>query len=47
MVVAGLPPLGRLATPADVAAAVLFLAGRGGAAITGQMLCIDAGYLLS
>jgi NAD(P)-dependent dehydrogenase (short-subunit alcohol dehydrogenase family) len=46
-VVAGLPPLGRLATPADIAAAVLFLAGNGGAAITGQTLCIDAGYLLS
>jgi NAD(P)-dependent dehydrogenase (short-subunit alcohol dehydrogenase family) len=46
-VVAGLPPLGRLATPADIAAAVLFLAGGGGAAITGQTLCIDAGYLLS
>jgi NAD(P)-dependent dehydrogenase (short-subunit alcohol dehydrogenase family) len=46
-VVAGLPPLGRLATPADVAAAVLFLAGNSGAAITGQTLCIDAGYLVS
>jgi NAD(P)-dependent dehydrogenase (short-subunit alcohol dehydrogenase family) len=46
-VVAGPPPLGRLATPADVAAAVLFFAGSGAAAITGQMLCIDAGYLLS
>jgi NAD(P)-dependent dehydrogenase (short-subunit alcohol dehydrogenase family) len=46
-VVAGMPPLGRLATPMDVAAAVLFLAGSGGAAITGQTLCIDAGYLLS
>ena len=46
-VVAGLPPLGRLATPADIAAAVLFLAGSGAAAITGQTLCIDAGYLLS
>ena len=46
-VVAGMPPLGRLATPADVAAAVLFLAGNGAAAITGQTLCIDAGYLLS
>ena len=46
-VVAGPPPLGRLATPADIAAAVLFLAGKGGAAITGQTLCIDAGYLLS
>jgi NAD(P)-dependent dehydrogenase (short-subunit alcohol dehydrogenase family) len=46
-VVAGLPPLGRLATPADVAAAVLFLAGNAGTAITGQTVCIDAGYLLS
>ena len=46
-VVAGLPPLGRLATPTDIAAAVLFLAGNGAAAITGQTLCIDAGYLLS
>jgi NAD(P)-dependent dehydrogenase (short-subunit alcohol dehydrogenase family) len=46
-VVAGLPPLGRLATPADIAAAVLFLAGGGAAAVTGQTLCIDAGYLLS
>jgi NAD(P)-dependent dehydrogenase (short-subunit alcohol dehydrogenase family) len=45
--VAGLPPLGRLATPTDVAAAVLFFASSGGAAITGQTLCIDAGYLLS
>ena len=46
-VVAGLPPLGRLATPADIAAAVLFLAGSGAGAITGQTLCIDAGYLVS
>jgi NAD(P)-dependent dehydrogenase (short-subunit alcohol dehydrogenase family) len=46
-VVAGLPPLGRLATPTDIAAAVLFLAGSGAGAITGQTLCIDAGYLLS
>jgi NAD(P)-dependent dehydrogenase (short-subunit alcohol dehydrogenase family) len=46
-VVAGPPPLGRLATPADIATAVLFLAGGGAAAITGQTLCIDAGYLLS
>ena len=46
-VVAGLPPLGRLATPTDIAAAVLFFAGTGGAAITGQTLVVDAGYLLS
>ena len=46
-VVAGLPPLGRLATPTDIAAAVLLFAGAGGAAITGQTLVVDAGYLLS
>ena len=46
-VVAGLPPLGRLATPTDIAAAVLLFAGTGGDAITGQTLIVDAGYLLS
>jgi NAD(P)-dependent dehydrogenase (short-subunit alcohol dehydrogenase family) len=46
-VVAGLPPLGRLAEPSDIAAAALFLAGTASAAITGQMLVVDAGYLLS
>jgi len=46
-VVAGLPPLGRLAEPSDIAAAVLFFAGAASAAITGQMLVVDAGYLLS
>jgi NAD(P)-dependent dehydrogenase (short-subunit alcohol dehydrogenase family) len=46
-VVAGLPPLGRLATPTDIAAAVLFFAGTGGDAVTGQTLIVDAGYLLS
>ena len=46
-VVAGLPPLGRLATPTDIAAAVLLFAGTGGDAITGQTLVVDAGYLLS
>ncbi|HWS62241.1 MAG TPA: SDR family oxidoreductase [Steroidobacteraceae bacterium] len=46
-VVAGLPPLGRLATPTDIAAAVLLFAGTGGEAITGQTLIVDAGYLLS
>jgi len=45
--VAGLPPLGRLATPTDIAAAVLLFAGTGGDAITGQTLVVDAGYLLS
>jgi len=46
-VVAGLPPLGRLAEPSDIAAAALFFAGAASAAITGQMLVVDAGYLLS
>jgi len=41
-VVAGLPPLGRLATPTDIAAAVLLFAGTGGDAITGQTLIVDA-----
>jgi NAD(P)-dependent dehydrogenase (short-subunit alcohol dehydrogenase family) len=46
-VVAGLPPLGRLAEPSDIAAAALFFAGAASAAVTGQMLVVDAGYLLS
>ena len=46
-VVAGLPPLGRLAEPSDIAAAALFFAGAAGATVTGQMLVVDAGYLLS
>jgi NAD(P)-dependent dehydrogenase (short-subunit alcohol dehydrogenase family) len=46
-VVAGLPPLGRLADPGDIAAAALFFAGAASAAITGQLLIVDAGYLLS
>ena len=46
-VVAGPPPLGRLAEPSDIAAAVLFFAAAASAAITGQTLVVDAGYLLS
>ena len=46
-VVAGPPPLGRLAEPCDIAAAALFFASAAGAAVTGQMLVVDAGYLLS
>jgi NAD(P)-dependent dehydrogenase (short-subunit alcohol dehydrogenase family) len=46
-VVAGLPPLGRLAEPSDIAAAALFFAAAASAAITGQTLVVDAGYLLS
>ncbi|MFV3129462.1 SDR family NAD(P)-dependent oxidoreductase [Niveispirillum sp. KHB5.9] len=36
-------PLGRLGTAADVAPAILFLLGNGGAYITGQTLTIDGG----
>ncbi len=39
-------PLGKLVQPGDVAKAVLFLAGEGAAAITGQVLVIDAGVSL-
>jgi NAD(P)-dependent dehydrogenase (short-subunit alcohol dehydrogenase family) len=46
-VVAGPPLLGRLAEPSDIAAAALFFAGAASAAITGQTLIVDAGYLLS
>jgi NAD(P)-dependent dehydrogenase (short-subunit alcohol dehydrogenase family) len=37
-------PLGRLATPADVAEAIVFLAGPGAAHITGATLPVDGGY---
>ncbi|MDQ3692852.1 MAG: SDR family oxidoreductase [Chloroflexota bacterium] len=37
-------PLGRLATPEDVAAAVVFLAGRGAGMITGHALTVDGGW---
>jgi NAD(P)-dependent dehydrogenase (short-subunit alcohol dehydrogenase family) len=36
-------PLGRVATPDDVAAAVAFLAGPDAAAITGVCLPVDGG----
>jgi len=36
-------PLGRLGTPEDVASAVSFLAGKGSAYITGQVLPVDGG----
>jgi len=38
-------PLGRLAEPDEVAAAILFLAGRGAAMITGHTLPVDGGFL--
>jgi 3-oxoacyl-[acyl-carrier protein] reductase len=39
-------PLERLGTPADVAAAVLFLASEGAAYITGQVLVVDGGMVM-
>jgi len=36
-------PLGRLGTADDVAAAVTFLAGAGGAYITGQVIHVNGG----
>lgn len=39
-------PLGRLGQPADVAAAVLFLAGDGGAYITGQIIHVNGGMYM-
>ena len=36
-------PLGRLGRADDIASAVLFLAGRGGAYVTGAILPIDGG----
>ena len=37
-------PLGRLATPDEVAAAVVFLAGPGAAMVTGHALTVDGGW---
>jgi 2-deoxy-D-gluconate 3-dehydrogenase len=37
-------PLGRLATPEEVAAAVVFLAGPGSAMVTGHALTVDGGW---
>ena len=43
--IAARTPLGRLAEPGEVADAVLFLAGRGSAMVTGHVLAVDGGYL--
>lgn len=37
-------PLGRLATPEDVAAAVVYLAGPGAGMVTGHALAVDGGW---
>lgn len=40
-------PMGRLATPTEVAAAVLYLASPASAYVTGQLLVLDGGYQVS
>ena len=40
-------PLRRIGEPWEVAAAALFLAGPGGAFVTGQTLVVDGGTLIS
>jgi 3-oxoacyl-[acyl-carrier protein] reductase len=39
-------PLGRIAEPADIAAAIAFLAGPDAAYITGQVLHVDGGLVM-
>lgn len=43
--IGALTPLGRLAEPDEVAAAICFLAGRAAAMITGHTLPVDGGFL--
>ena len=40
-------PMGRVGLPADIAAAVVFLASDEASYITGQHLCVDGGFLAS
>ena len=39
-------PVGRLARPAEIASAVIFLVSDGGAFITGETLCVNGGQYL-
>jgi len=41
----GMTPLGRLALPAEVAHAILFLASPASAMVTGHVLAVDGGFL--
>jgi NAD(P)-dependent dehydrogenase (short-subunit alcohol dehydrogenase family) len=41
----GMHPLGRMGTPEEVAAAILFLASDEASFITGQSLAVDGGWL--
>ena len=43
--IAAVTPLGRIAEPEEVAAAVLFLASPAAAMVTGHILAVDGGYL--
>jgi 3-oxoacyl-[acyl-carrier protein] reductase len=40
-------PLGRVGEPTDIASSVAFLASAEAAYITGQVLCVDGGMVMS